>query len=892
MPLVQDRSRSQLAFQMAGGDVDRFQVMRYRGSEGLCQLYRFEIELATDDLAVAFDDIVGKSAVFSINAPAAAASASAAGAHERWFHGIISRFELTNQTQDQAYFRAELVPGIWLLTHRYSSRIYQNKSVKDIVSDVLTKAGFSTDRFKFVLSGSYQPREYCVQYRETDYNFICRLLEEEGIWWYFEQTKDSHVLVMADATAAYKPITGEADVPFVPPSGMGHETEHIFRFRLGQAVRPGAVMLTDFNFKNPKLKLDAKADAGRDPSLEFFDYPGEYIDQSAGSKLAKTRIEEFEGNRIIGVAQSNSYRLAVAKTFNLIEHPIDALNATYLIIALTHQGKQATLRASTGAAGRTGILDGQVHQSLLVARQSQDENVRQLAEGLLQIAGRLGVGDASAHRELSYWIYHAGQVSTDLANVAAGAGASMMEAISLRNLIDDVAHNALVDFDAPVYECRFECIPSTVSYRPPRVTPWPVMRGAQTARVVGPSGEEIHTDEYGRVKVQFNWDREGSEGGQPKLFGADSSCWIRVAQGMAGGNYGIMFIPRVGQEVVVDFLEGDPDQPLIVGRVYNADQMPPYTLPDEKTKSVIKTHSSKGGGGNNEIRFEDLKDKEQLFIQAQKRMDTNVKADHFHSVGGSYHLTVGGEKDGQQYGEYRQLVHKLKQTHVKEERRTWIEKDDGLEVDGSRAMSVGGTLSVTVSKDVAEDYKANHKHEVAATYLCKAGADISIQAGGTLELKGAGGTITIDASGIFITGTMVNINSGSGTAVSPPSCTAAGPALVDDPAPADSSQPGKDTRYGGQALQPQPPAPPPEVPGHEWPGEEPPKKKEPSFIDILLTDEEGNPVPGERYRVTDSDNKVHEGGLDANGKAHVIVPEGECEVTFPNLDDEAWDRTS
>jgi len=319
--------------------------------------------------------------------------------------------------------------------------------------------------------------------------------------------------------------------------------------------------------------------------------------------------------------------------------------------------------------------------------------------------------------------------------------------------------------------------------------------------------------------------------------------------------------------------------------------MPPYKLPDEKTKATIKSRSSKGGGGNNEIRFEDLKDKEQLFIQAQRQMDTNVKADHFHSVGGSYHLTVGGEKDGAQYGEYRQLVHKLKQTHVKEERRTWIEKDDGLEVDGSRAESVGGTLSVTVSKDVVEDFKANHKHEVAATYVSKAGADISIQAGGTLELKGAGGTITIAAAGIYINGSMVYINSGSGPAVSPPSCTAAGPAIVDDPAGADSSQPGKDTRYGGQALQAQPPEPPPEVPGHEWPGEEPPPQEEPSFIDILLTDEEGNPVPGERYRVTDSKDNVHEGSLDANGRAHVIVPKGECEVTFPNLDDDAWDRT-
>jgi len=881
MPLVQDRSRSQLAFQVAGGDVDRFQVIRYRGSEGLCQLYRFEIELVSDDMAVNFDEIVGKPAVLSINTVT----------EERWFHGIISRFELTNQTVGQAYYRAELVPALWLLTHRYNSRIFQNKNTKDIVTEVLTRAGFSSDRFRFALQGSYTPREYCVQYRETDYNFICRLMEEEGIWWYFEQTKDAHVLVMADGPGAYKPIDGEAELPFVPPSGMSHETEHVFRFRLGRAVRPGAVALNDFNFKNPKLKLDAQADAGRDKSLEFFDYPGEYTEQSAGTALARTRLEEFDGSRTVGVGLSNSYRLAVARTFTLTGHPVDTLNDTYLVTALLHQGKQATLRATTGSNGRSGILDARVHQSLLAARQSQDENVRQLAEALLQIASRLRVGDASAHRALTHWMYHAGQVSRDLANVAAAAGSSPMDAISLRNLIEDVAQNALVDYDAPVYECRFECIPASVTYRPPRVTPWPVMRGTQTARVVGPEGEEIHTDEYGRVKVQFHWDREGNEGGQAKLFGADSSGWIRVAQGMAGGNYGMMFLPRVGQEVVVAFLEGDPDQPLIIGRVYNADHMPPYKLPDEKTKSVIKTHSSKGGGGCNEIRFEDLKDKEQLFIQAQRQMDLRVKASHFHTVGGSYHLLVGGEKDGELFGEYRQKVFKVKQTHVKGERRTWIEKDDSLKVDGNRAEEIAGSLSFTVDGATAGKIGGDQKVEVSGNAAHIVGGNILIQAGGTLELQGPGGTITIAAGGIYINGTMVYINSGSGPAVSPPSCSPAAPTQAEDPSSADSAQPGKDTRYGGQALTPETPEAPAEVPGHEWPGEEPPQKKKPSFIDIVLTDEEGNPVPGERYRVTDSDGKVHEGSLDANGRAHVIVPEGQCVITFPNLDDDAWERS-
>ncbi len=870
MPLIQDRSRSQLAFQLTGGDVDRFQVIRYRGTEGLCQLYRFEIELVTTDTQVAFDDVVGKAAVLSINTIT----------EERWFHGIVSRFEMTNQTEGQTYFRVELVPGIWLLTHRYNSRIFQNKTVKDIISDVLTSAGFASDRFRFTLQGSYQPREYCVQYRETDHNFISRLMEEEGIWWYFEQTKDSHVLVMADSTAAYKPIDGDAKLPFVPPTGLSHEVEHVFRFRLGQAVRPGAVVLNDFNFKNPPLKLEVHGDGGRDAGLEFSDYPGEYVEQSAGTNLAKIRMEEFEASRTVGIGQSNSCRIATARTFELSEHPCDTLNVSYLLTTVTHQGKQATLRASTGGDGRSSILDGRVHQSLLAARNNENETIRELAEALLQIASRFKGGDATAHRALSHWMYHAGQVSRDLANVAAAAGSSPMEAISLRNLIEDVAQNSLIDYDAPVYECRFECIPAAVSFRPPRLTPWPVMRGTQTARVVGPQGEEIHTDEYGRVKVQFNWDRVGK-------FDDKSSCWIRVAQAMAGGNYGILFLPRVGQEVVVDFLEGDPDKPLIVGRVYNADQMPPYKLPDEKTKSVIKTQSSTGGGGTNEIRFEDLKDKEQLFLQAQRQMDTRVKADHFHTIGGSYHVQVGGDNKG----EYRELVEKAKQVHVKGEVRTWTVGDESHKVDGKVSIQVQGTHSTGVGGDVVEKFDGNHKEDVAITFACKAGNGIKLEAGSGIELKCGGSSIVLTPSAIFIVGgPTVNINSGSGPPVSPPGCSATTPQTAEDPTAADSSQPGKDVRYsgGGELVSLAASA---EVAGHEWEPEEAPEQEPGTWIDIELLDEEGLPVPSERYHVVDSKGKEYDGTLDSKGRARVLVAPGDCKVTYPNLDAEAWERT-
>lgn len=878
MALARDMSKAQMAFQVAGRDLDEFLVVRYRGTEGLCQLYKFEIDVATQTEGIMLDAIVGKPAVLSIN--------TATG--ERWFHGIVGRLELTQETVGQTYFRVELVPAVWLLTHRYHSRIFQGKTTQEIITAVLTEGGIASDRFSFALERDYTPREYCVQYRETDYNFIARLMEEEGIWWYFEQTEEGHTLVMADSRSAYSAIEGEATLAYRSATGMNVETEHIVRFRVAQSMRPGAVVLNDFNFENPQLRLEALDDAGRDQALEFADYPGEFLEQGQGTTLAQIRKEEFQAGRLVGIGRSNCKRLAAGKTFTLKDFPSAGYDDNYLVTTLVHQGKEATTRTTTGGNGRTHILDTRAHQSLLQARTNENPVIAQLAEALLQIATRLQAGDPTAHRALTSWLYHAGQVTRDLPATAVASGAHPLAWLSIPNLLADVQSN-LIDFDVPVYECTFECVPASVVYRPARVTPWPVMRGTQTARVVGPDGEEIHTDKYGRVRVQFNWDRAGSEGGQPKLFGADSSCWIRVCQGMAGGAYGMMFLPRVGQEVIVDFLEGDPDKPIIIGRVYNADHMPPYKLPDEKTKSVIKTHSSKGGGGCNEIRFEDLKDKEQLLIQAQRQMDTRVKASHFHTVGGSYHVLVGGEKDGELFGEYRQKVFKLKQTHVGEERRAWIEKDDSLKVDGNRSEGVGGTLSVSVGGDVVEKFDANHKHEVTATYACKA-ADVKIEASGTIELTAGGSSIVLTSGGVYIVGSIVYINSGSGPSVSPPGCSAAAPQTAEDPSAADASKPGKDTRYSGASAAVAPLTPPEEVPGHEFEEEEPTPTRT-SWIEIQLVDEAGQPVTGERYEIQTSDGKQRTGVTDANGKARIenIAP-GECQISFPRLDTEAWER--
>ncbi|MFQ5591629.1 MAG: type VI secretion system Vgr family protein [Phycisphaerae bacterium] len=852
MALVHDLSRAQLAFQVAGGDVDRFDVIRYRGTEGLCQLYRFEIELASAEREVAFDEIVGKPASLSIDADNG----------QRYFHGIVSRFEMTDETTDQCYYRAELVPTVWLLTHRYNSRIFQGKTVPEIITDVLNKGGIPSDRYNLAgVTGEYKPQEYRVQYRETDYNFICRLMEEQGMFWYFTQSREGHVLMIADSTSGYAPIDGEqASLPYASPTGMNVEQEHVYRFRLGQSVRPGKVALTDYNFENPALDLSSSGGANRDQNLEFYDYPGEYIEQSRGQNVAALRAEEFEAGRIHAIGKSNSPRLSPGKTFELTDHPSAPLNLQYLITAVTHQGKQSTTRTSTGGNGQAAILSRDVVQSLMQIERGENASLRDCARALLHLAQRVSPADETAHRAATPWLYHGGQVNRDPSTTAMAMGGNPLDPLATPNLMEDVSRTSNVDRDAPVYECRFECIPATVSYRPARVTPWPVVRGAQVAHVTGPEGEEIYPDKYGRVKVKFPWDREGKHD-------ENSSCWIRVSQGMAGGQYGIMFLPRVGQEVVVDFLEGNPDKPLITGRVYNSDQMPPYQLPKEKTKSVIKTRSSTGGGGTNEIRFEDLKDKEQILIYAQKDLHIRAKNDRIENIENDRHLTVGNDRFEEVQNNYHLEV---KEGDINVE----IGGNESLAVKGKASIKVDGTHSTNVGGNVVYKFGANHKHDVKQTYAAKA-LNIKLEASTGIELKCGGSSIVLTPAAIFIVGgPLVNINSGSGPPVGPVTAQATSPEAPEAPKSADEVQPGQDIRYDGTT---------PEEPADETPA------TQKTWISIELRDENGNPIANEPYEITSGDGKVHKGTLDRKGKAKIGgIDPGTCQVTFPEIHGAEW----
>ncbi|MCP4247585.1 MAG: type VI secretion system tip protein VgrG [bacterium] len=810
MSVEHDISEAQLAFEVDGLSADQLLVVRYCGTEALAQLYRFDVEVATSESELYLDDIVGRAAKLTVS--------TAFG--DRWFHGIVSRFELTGESPDQRYFRAELVPEVWLLTQRYDSRIFQNMSVPEIVTEVLTAAGIDADHCRLDLQGTYPAREYCVQYRETDYNFIARLMEHAGIWWAFEQTADGHQMVCGDSPVACPAIEDGSELPYVPATGLSIPEEHVAGFRVGLAMRPGSVGLNDFDFTNPKLDLHSAASAERDAGLAHHDCPGEYASQADGTGRVQLRLEEFEAGRIQAAGESNCHRLSPGRTFDLIEHPCEALNSGFLVTLVTHQGRQSTHRTATGTNGTGSLLNG--HDR----RWSQSP------------------------------IYHAGRFARELDPAGAnGEG------------------QPLPGFDQPAYRCRFSCIPASVTFRPARSTPWPDLRGSQTARVVGPASEEIYTDEYGRVKVQFNWDRRQG-------FDENASCWIRVSQGMAGGQYGMMFLPRVGQEVVVDFLEGNPDKPIIVGRVYNADHMPPYTLPDDKTKSVIRTQSSKGGGGCNEIRFEDLKDNEQLLLFAQKDLHLRAQNDRVEAVGNDRHLSVGNDRVESVKNDYSLKIEKGSQI-------TEVGSDHSLAVKGKASVQIDGTHSIQVGGDVVQGFSNNCKTEVSGISTSTA-ASIKLEASAGIELKCGGSSIVLTPAAIFIVGgPLVNINTSAGPPVAPVTAMATSPAAVLEVAEADAVDPGRDTRYDG--------AEPEDSAGADTTGSESADDSstdEDSWIEIELVDEADGPVAGEHYEIIGPDGStIKTGTLDANGLAHVAVTDpGTCQISFPNLDCDAWER--
>lgn len=776
---------------------DYLLLNKFEAREGISQLFTIEAELLHEEDEATFNptvidpkSLLGKGVTITVTAEDGSG---------REFAGMVNRFTQGNRNVRFSYYNITIVPHVWMLTQRSQSRIFQQLSVPDILRKVFD--GFEV---KYELQGTFNQRNYCVQYRETDFDFASRLMEEEGIFYFFEHRDGKDQMIIANTPQSHRDCPNKSTIPFFVNIGEHEDFQSsVNTFLSGYNLQTGKVTLWDHNFQLPGKKLDkvreSRFEFGDNKKLENYDFPGGYarkydgIDKGGGDQAGelqkifedneatiKNTIEALDSRaeHISGTSDCSS--LMAGCRFTLEAHPNNSLNGQYVLTEVTHSGEQ------------------------------------------------------SPH-------YVSAEEVTD------------------------------------PYTNEFTCIgygAGKPTFRPLRSIEKPFIHGSQTAFVVGPPGEEIFTDKYGRIKVQFHWDREGQ-------VDASSSCWVRVAQSWAGNKWGTMFIPRIGMEVLVHFLEGDPDQPIVTGCVYNPQTMPPYTLPDEKTKSTIKSNSSKGGGGFNEIRLEDKKGSEQIFIHGQKDLDVRIRNDRRELIGNDRHLIVKRDK--------REKVERDRHTIIKRDELVKIERDNYLKVGGKESIEIGETLSLKVTGNVAEKFDANHSEETASSIYLKAGATVVIEGGAGITLKCGGNFVTINSAGVQIQGTMVMINSGGAALPGTPG-TIVPPTAPQEAEIADNADPGSDapTYRSQRAATPPSISPSYSQPSHD--PQSPTNKKKKSWIEIKLVDENNNPVPGERYRVTLPDGStLAEGTLDANGFARVSgIDPGTCKVSFPRLDTSTW----
>jgi len=636
-------------------------VLSLQGSEGVSSLFSYTLRIVCEDAELDFDAIVGRPVVLTFLGEDESVS--------RHVHAMVVHIEQIGQGKRLATYELRLAPQAWLLTQRADCRIFQNTSVPDIIKEVLTAAGLPSDRFKFSVKATYPPRDYCVQYRESDFEFISRLMEEEGIFYFFQHNlmgKDvGHVMVFTDHSTIHKTISGKATVLY-HPSTTGIKTEDsVFPFSFRQGVRSGSVVLKDFDFRKPVLKLKPKQKHTVDDQLEVYDFPGRLDSGSDGDRLAKVRLEGLQVPRKMGEGESDCLRFIAGYYFTLDEHPRESLNQEYLLTRI-----------------ETWIRQPQVLEE--------------------------------------------------------GAG-----------------------MEPAVYQNRFSCIPAIVQFRSAQITPKPIVHGVQTAIVVGPAGEEIYPDEYARVKVQFHWDRKGKNDEK-------SSCWIRVSQLWAGAGWGAMFIPRMGHEVIVDFVEGDPDRPIITGRVYHGTNKPPYKLPDERTKSTIKSNSSKGGGGSNELRFEDKKGSEEVYLHGQKDWTIKIENDKNQDVGHDETLHVGNDRTKNVDHDQSETIGNDKSINVGHNHTESIGDNATISVGKNSDITIGKNQSIQVgerqSEDIGKDYDLtvggserisitkDFNINVGKRTVIKSGDEIVLSCGSSSIVMKKNGDITISGKNINVTG--------------------------------------------------------------------------------------------------------------------------------------------
>ncbi|WP_347265994.1 type VI secretion system tip protein TssI/VgrG [Paracoccus sp. (in: a-proteobacteria)] len=579
------------------------------GEEAVSTPFAFELRVSTWLLDIRATSVLGRRANIAV---------AQGVATPRHFDGVITEFGLAEIREGFAFYRLLMRPALWFASLATDNRIFQQMSVPDIISEVLS--AYPDVGFIKRLTATYAPRDYCVQFEESDLDFIQRLMEEEGIFYFFEHSQDGHLLVLGDGNAAMKPCGAFDRLPYEPdPMQISQGQDYISDWRPCAAVRIGAFAQTDYDFTKPSSDLMA---ARRNPEGHPGDhraaylYPGRHLELARGDRLAALRLEEAQAGFERVAAEGTARQLFPGCRFTLAGFPREAENAAHLVLAARYRMWDEQLRS--------GQRD-----------RHPDEN----------------------------------QVG---------------------------------------YRVSLTCAPAHIPFRPERRHARHRMRGPQVAVVVGPAGSEIYTDEYARVKVKFFWDRQGGRD-------QHSSCFVRVSQTWGGAGWGFIQIPRIGQEVIVDFLDGDPDRPIITGRVYNAQQMPPYGLPDNATQSGWKSSSSPGGGGWNELRFEDKAGAEEVYFQAQKDHNELIKNDETRKIGRDWTENVIRDAKQDVGHDRHESVGNDKTTKVGKSRTVNIGTTDTETVGSHRSLDVGATETIHVAASSTESIDGAHSQTVGGT---------------------------------------------------------------------------------------------------------------------------------------------------------------------------------
>ncbi len=627
---------------------DHLMLAGFTGVEAVSSPFSFQLDLVSEHEDIDPTKVLRKPAVIGYRMR---------NGGVRTIHGVINRFTQLGRRQDLLFFRAELVPWLWFLSLSRDCRIFQNLSVPEIVQEVFKSQGYHD--FDVKTTHEYAKRVFCVQYRETHLDFVSRLLEAEGIFYFFRHEKDRHVLVLADDKSAIEPVPGLPQVQFAPQAAPGDEVVTFIEREMVAHV--GRVTLRDYDYLQPGLQLECSLDGSGDEQV--YDYPGNYTTVEEGERYARLTLEAQEATRQVIRGAGGFGALQSGYRFELAGHFHSDLNASHTILRVKHEG-----RGGDFATWDTGPF---------------------------------------------------------------------------------------------AYHNEFLAIPSATTYRPPRVTPRPVIRGFQTARVVGPSGKEVYVDQHGRIKVQFHWDRDGK-------LNDESSCWVRVASPWAGRGWGAISIPRIGSEVVVQFLDGDPDRPIVVASVHNAQQTPPFDLPHAGIQMGMKSRSSPNGGGYNEISVTDTAGKEAVTIHAQYNLSESVGHDSTETVGNNRKstvsvndtLSVGAKQDVSVGSNQSTSVGGDQSVSVGGKQSVSTGSKQTIEVGADRSLSVSGSDSATAGSNWSATAGSDLTTESGAKTSLTAGTTVEVSAGVSIKLSAGGSSIEIGPAGVTIKGAIVDVQGG------------------------------------------------------------------------------------------------------------------------------------